>query len=66
MKTTWNPCECGCSEFITQPNQYGIYEVIDGRLEFQRTELIDNELILYCRECSKEYKESDFMEAVKD
>lgn len=49
--------ECGNdSEFITQPNKYEIYEVVDGELEHQKTELINEEFKLYCRDCSTELK----------
>ena len=41
-------------EFITQPNQYTIYKVINGELEYQKTELINEKCKLYCRECSTE------------
>jgi hypothetical protein len=47
------PCEkCGCTTFISKPIKYGIYEVLGGRLCFQRSELVNEELQLYCRECS--------------
>jgi hypothetical protein len=50
---------CGCQEFVTQPNSYDIYKVVNGKLEFQESELIDNKFILYCRECGKRYKEKN-------
>jgi hypothetical protein len=56
-------CECGCIEFITTPNQYDLYEIFEGKLEFRRALSVDEETILYCRDCSKEYKLSDFDEA---
>ncbi len=43
---------CGCDEFITNPNKYDIYKIINGKLEFQRSELIDDKIELFCRECS--------------
>jgi hypothetical protein len=48
------PCECGSTEFITKPNSYDIYELIEGELEYQRSEYIDDEIKYYCRDCSKE------------
>lgn len=45
--------KCGCKEFITQPNKYDVYEVINGLLQYVQTENIDDEDILYCRECGE-------------
>ena len=44
---------CGCDEFITTPNKYDIYKIINGKLEFQRSELIEDEIELFCRDCFK-------------
>jgi len=44
---------CGCDEFTTNPNKYDIYKIIDGKLEFQKSELIDDKIVLFCRECFK-------------
>lgn len=51
-------CEhCGNDrEFITEPNSYEVYEVIDNQLEYRRNEIIDEDLKLYCRDCSEELK----------
>jgi len=49
-----NKCKvCGCNEFITNPNKYDTYKIINGKLEFQRSELIDDKIELFCRECSR-------------
>ena len=48
------PCKCGSVEFVTEPNQYDVYELIDGKLEFQHSEDVDG-IKLYCRECGKEF-----------
>ena len=42
-------------EFITQPNSYEIHKVIDGKLQYQKNEIIDDEFKLYCRKCSEEF-----------
>lgn len=47
------PCECGSREFITQPNRYSVYKIINDKLQFMNQESTDNEL-LYCRDCSKQ------------
>jgi ribosomal protein L33 len=55
--------ECGAQEFITEPNRYDIYEVIDNKLGFQRSEQVDEEIKLYCRDCSEELEgASDIIE----
>jgi len=43
------PCTCGCEEFITQPNRYDIYRITGGRMELLRSEPVDGELTVYCR-----------------
>ncbi len=50
------PCICGSEEFVTQPNRYDVYQIIDGRLEYQRSESVDDGLTVYCRECGKRYE----------
>lgn len=50
------PCKCGNEEFVTQPNRYDVYQIIDGRLEYQKSESVDDELAVYCRECGKRYE----------
>ena len=50
--------ECGNDEFITQPNEYEIHKVIDGKLEYQRSEFTQDELKFYCRECHEELEET--------
>jgi hypothetical protein len=53
------PCKCGSTEFITEPNQYDFYEIIDEKLKLTHSENIDNEFKLYCRECGEELKNAD-------
>ncbi|MDR1791958.1 MAG: hypothetical protein LBR36_00725 [Bacteroidales bacterium] len=52
-------CKCGSTEFITEPNQYDVYEIIDGKLEMTHSEDIDDEFKLYCRECSEELENAE-------
>jgi hypothetical protein len=49
-------CNCGSTEFITEPCQYDVYELINGNLEFQRSEEIEDEIKIFCRECGNEFK----------
>jgi hypothetical protein len=57
MKKADKQCQCGSKEFITEPNSYDVYEVIDDKLEYQKTEMIEDEVKIYCRECGEEMKE---------
>lgn len=54
MEQKIKPCECGCIEFITQPNQHDIYQINNGKLELIETLNTEDEEKLFCRECSKE------------
>ncbi len=51
-------CRCGSDEFVTQPNKYDVYRIVDGRMEFQRSELIDDDMVVYCRGCGRRYEKS--------
>jgi len=50
------PCKCGSTEFITNPNSYDIYNIVGNKLEFIKSETIDDKLKFYCRNCSEELK----------
>jgi len=54
---------CGCSEFISQLNRYDIFKTEKGKIVYQNTENTDEELILYCRDCSEVfvYKNEDII-----
>jgi len=45
---------CGCKEFVTQPNRYDIYGVIGNKLVLSESPFIEKKIKLFCRECSKE------------
>jgi hypothetical protein len=53
------PFKCGCTEFVTKPNQYESYEIVDGELIYINSETVDEKISLYCRECSKELKNAE-------
>lgn len=53
MEKYIKPCECGSDEFVSKPNQYDIYQIIDGELVLINSKCLDEELLLFCRECSK-------------
>jgi hypothetical protein len=44
---------CGCEEFITQPNQYDVYVAEKGEIRFSHSEIIEDAIELYCRDCSE-------------
>ncbi len=55
-------CEiCNSEEFITKPNQYDVYKLVDGKLVFQNSELVNEKVTLFCRECSEkmEFEEKE-------
>lgn len=43
---------CGTKEFVTKPNWYEVYEIIEGQLCYIKKELIDEKFEIYCRNCS--------------
>lgn len=44
---------CGCAEFVTEPNQYDVLTFEDGDFSIVRSESIDGAKI-FCRDCGKE------------
>jgi hypothetical protein len=50
-------CKCGSTEFITSPNRYDVYEIIDSKLELTETEQMSDDYVkLFCRECGEEHE----------
>jgi hypothetical protein len=50
------PCKCGSTEFVSNPNSYDVFELVDGKLEFIGREFADEEEEIFCRECTKKIK----------
>jgi len=50
---------CGSKQFITNPNCYDVYEIVNGRFDYIKSELIGEELRLYCRECGDLFDEAE-------
>lgn len=46
--------KCGCDEFISKPNRYDVYQIIEGRLQLIQSPFTEEEIKLYCRECGEE------------
>lgn len=55
MDTPMLVCECGSDEFVTKPNAYDVYKVINGKLSFLTQEFVEETPMLFCRNCSTEY-----------
>ncbi len=54
MAKSKNVCpECDSEEFISEPNQYEVYEFSEGDFVATDSHFID-EYKIYCRECSSE------------
>ena len=49
---------CGSTEYITQPDAYSVFMAEGDRLFRSETELVDDPMVLYCRECSEEAPQS--------
>lgn len=47
-------CKCGSTEFISSPNSYDVFELVDGKLRFIRTEASEDETHVFCSKCYKE------------
>jgi hypothetical protein len=54
MNDSLQTCECGSDEFITKPNAYDVYKIVDGKASFVSQEFVDDEESLYCRNCGRE------------
>jgi hypothetical protein len=53
------PCKCGSIEFISEPNRYDVYQIVDGVLELIESPFTEDEVKLFCRECGKELAGAD-------
>lgn len=54
MEKHTNPCKCGCTEFVSKPNRYDIYEIIDSKLKLTDSSFTEEEIKIFCRDCGKE------------
>lgn len=59
MENFINPCKCGSVEFITKPNRYDSYQIIDSKLEFIKSSFTEEETELFCRECAEKLAGSE-------
>jgi rRNA maturation protein Nop10 len=54
MKKRLKKCTCGSDKFVSMPNRYDIYQIINEKLELIESPFTQEEIRLYCRECGKE------------
>lgn len=61
MKKHINQCACGSDEFVSKPNRYDIYQIIDGKLELIESAFTQDGIKLFCRDCGKKLKNADVL-----
>jgi hypothetical protein len=49
-------CRCGLAEFVTNPNSYDVFELVNGKLEFVKRESVNEKENIFCRKCGKKAK----------
>lgn len=54
MEKHTKPCKCGSIDFVSKPNRYDVYQIVDGNLQLIQSPFTEDEIKLYCRECSEE------------
>jgi hypothetical protein len=59
MERKIKSCQCGSKEFISEPNRYDVYEIIDGKLVLVDSPFIEDEIKIFCRECGEELKDAE-------
>lgn len=59
MKKKVKPCKCGSTDFVSLPNRYDCYEIIDGEFVLTESPFTNEEIKIFCRECGKEYVGAD-------
>ncbi|MBI5779606.1 MAG: hypothetical protein HZA49_09165 [Planctomycetes bacterium] len=59
MKSTSNiKCPgCNSEDFVSGPNRYDLLKFVSGNFEVAKSELIDEERRVFCRECGNEIDE---------
>lgn len=45
--------KCGCTEFISDLNQYDVFISQKDEIILTDTVFVDDKLVLYCRECGE-------------
>lgn len=55
--------KCGSNEFITIPNRYDCLRFVKNDFQIDKSEIVNEEYKIYCRECGAEIDEQ---KSVKD
>ena len=61
MEKHTKPCKCGSIDFVSKPNRYDIYQIVERRLQLIQSPFTEEEIKLYCRECGKELIGADVL-----
>ena len=54
MEKYIKPCKCGSFDFVSRPNRFDVYQIVEGRLQLIQSLFTEEEIKLYCRECGEE------------
>ena len=57
--------KCGSNEFVTKPNKYECLRFIKNDFHIDRSEIVNEEYRIYCRECGAEIDEEKSLEKRK-
>lgn len=55
--------KCGSNEFVSNPNKYDCLKFTDNNFQIDKSEIIDEEHKIYCRECGVKIDEQ---KSIKD
>ena len=50
---------CGSESFVTAPNRYDVLKFVDGDFQIEKSEFINDECRIFCRECGAEVDVDD-------
>jgi hypothetical protein len=59
MEKHTKPCKCGSDEFVSKPNRYDVYQIVEGKLELTNSPFTEDEIKLFCRSCGVELVGAD-------
>lgn len=46
--------KCGSESFVTDPNRYDVLKFVEGDFQIEKSEFINDECRVFCRECGTE------------
>jgi hypothetical protein len=56
---------CGSQCFVTDPNRYDVLKFVDGDFQIEKSEFINAEFRIFCRECGAEVNLTTSIQAKK-